>query len=517
MTLILGFGIYTALLVWLGRRPSGTGGETFRDGNHQISPAAIFFMVTALWSSSLIVVEIDTAYTSGLSALWYGVSVAVMSVLVALLIPWFRKRQYISNSALLGAAFGPAVKRISGLVIGATFPIFALSNALAAGAFLHVALGWPLWLSMTVTTGALVLYIQFAGMFSLARTQGLNFVVVMTGLALATGKLLTLTPLHTASVAPAFWHWFGIGHGLVWVWFGMNTLNVFAAQAEIQAVASARDVRKAQRAVWWSTVLLLVIIGGSTWIGMETRLIFGHARVDGLVAFAHILTHSSPTWFTAVVGIGIWALALTWCGPLLFSGAISLGGDVLARAQVVRWTRIALVIEGIAMVLYGLWRPGEVAWWRVFGLTLRNAAVVGPTLALFLWEDLPSAAVVTAMLAGIAVGLGLNAVTGFSPTHFVWGVNPMWSAASTTFLVIAVWRLCQERRWAWAVLGLAGFTWLVAWLIRDAGPALGPGLLGVMVLVSGLVALAYSWIVSRRPGESLTRDVDREAFQQVAD
>lgn len=497
MVLILGFGAYTGLLVWLGRRPGGSGSSGFRDGNHQISPAAIFFMVTALWSSSLIVVEIDTAYTSGLSALWYGVSVAMMSVLVALLIPWFRRRHYVSNSALLGSAFGSTVKRISGLVIGATFPIFALSNALAAGAFLHVALGWPLWVSMTATTAALILYIQCAGILSLARTQGLNFAMVMIGLMLAGGKLLTIAHARPSTVPPVFWQWFGIGHGLVWVWFGMNTLNVLAAQAEIQAVASARDVGKAQRAVWWSTVLLLVIIAGSTWIGIETRLIFGHAKVDGLIAFAHILNHNSPLWFTTIVGIGIWALALTWCGPLLFSGAISLGGDVLAHKEVVRWTRIALVIEGIAMILYGLWRPEEVAWWRVFGLTLRNAAVVGPTLALFLWEDLPSPAVVSSMLAGIAVGLGLNAMTGFSATHFVWNVNPMWSAATTTFLVIAVWRLCQMRRWVSAALGLGGFGILLVWLIRDTGKILGPGLLGVMVLLSGLLLMGYSWILSR--------------------
>lgn len=464
----------------------------------------------------MIVVEIDTAYTSGLSALWYGVSVAMMSVLVALLIPWFRKQHYVSNSALLGSAFGPAVKRISGLVIGATFPIFALSNALAAGAFLHVALGWSLWLSMTVTTAALILYIQFAGILSLARTQGLNFAMMMLGLIVAAGKLLTLNPTHTAVVPAAFWHWFGIGHGLVWVWFGMNTLNVFAAQAEIQAVASARDIAKAQRAVWWSTVLLMGIIAGSTWIGIKTRLVFGHAKVDGLVAFAHLLNHNSPLWFTTVVGIGIWALALTWCGPLLFSGAISLGGDVLTRDHVVRWTRIALVIEGIAMILYGVWRPEEVVWWRVFGLTLRNAAVVGPTLALFLWQDLPSPAVVSAMLAGIGVGLGLNAMTGFSPTHFIGGVNPMWSAASTTFLVIAMWRLCQVRRWIVAALGLGGFGVLLIWLVQESGKALGPGLLGVMVLLLGLALMAYSWILSRAPMASLG-ELDVEPLKQAMD
>lgn len=88
----------------------------------------------------------------------------------------------------------------------------------------------------------------------------------------------------------------------------------------------------------------------------------GNPHLDGLTAFAQVLVQRSPTWFVALMGLGIWALALTtWCGPLLFSGAISLGGDVMARDRVIRWTRIALVLEGTLMVLYGIWRPGVVA------------------------------------------------------------------------------------------------------------------------------------------------------------
>ncbi len=496
MALVALFIAYALILAGIGRRPRQSA-DSFRSGGRRLSPRAIFFMVSALWSSSLIVVQIDTAYTRGISALWYGVSVALMSILVSFLIPWFRARQYVSNSALLGQVFGPAVRRLSGLVIGATFPIFALSNALAAGAFLHVALHWPLWLSMGATTLALVIYIQFAGMVSLARTQGLNFLVVLVGLVLAATKLQGMAITHPLAHTTAFWHIDGIGHGMIWVWFGMNTLNVFAAQAEIQAVASARDVKEAQKAVWLSTAILLAVIAVSTWLGMKTRLIMGNPHMDGLVAFAHIVTLHSPAWFVALVGLGIWALALTWCGPLLFSGATSLGGDILQSPDVVRWTRLALVIEGTLMVLYGLWRPGEVAWWRVFGLTLRNAAVVGPTLAAFLWDDVSPGAVVSAMISGIVVGLGLNAWTGFSATHFVWNINPMWSAATTTFVILGAWRLLERRRWRTAVPVLALYGGLTIGAVRTMAAHAG-GLLGLVVLVLGLGVLGIAWLFTRQ-------------------
>lgn len=495
MALIGLFLAYAILLMGLSRRAQRQGGGVFR-GGRQLSAATIFIMVTALWSSSIIVVQIDTAYASGISAVWYGVSVAVMSVLVSLMIPWFRARGYLSNSALLGSAFGVSVRRLSALVIGMTFPIFALSNALAAGAFLHVVLAWPLWLSLFLTTVVMIAYIQFAGMLSLARTQGLNFAVVVTGLVLAVWKLSPRVPVHTSTLAPAFWQWGGIGHGLIWVWFGMNILNVLAAQAEIQAVAAARDVRQAQRAVWGSTGLLLVIVAVSTWMGIQTRLIVGNPHEDGLVAFATVMAGHSAPWFVAVVGLGMWALALSWCGPLLFSGAVSLGNDVIVNNSAARWTRAALVMEGALMVAYGVWRPGEVAWWRVFGLTLRNAAVVGPTLAAFLWEDFPPRAVLTAMIAGVTAGLGLNAVTGFSPTIFWGGINPMWSAATTTVLVLAGWRLVQYRRWVMLAAAVLVDSVGTAAAIGFGG-AQDSGLVGVFVLLFGLVALAMAWVSTR--------------------
>ncbi|MDA8195088.1 MAG: sodium:solute symporter [Thermaerobacter sp.] len=497
MAMIGAFFLYTGILVFLGCRRS-VAQEAYHDAGRQLGSWTVFLMVVALWSSSLIVVQIDTAYASGISAIWFGVSVATMSVMVSLLIPWFRQRGYTSNSALLGKTFGPRVQRLSGLVIGATFPIFALSNALAAGVFLHVAFHWPLWVSLAVTTAALILYIQFAGLVSLARTQGLNLAMVCSGLMLAAWKLAHVSIVHPASVPPAYWHWFGIGHGLVWVWFGMNMLNVFSAQAEIQTVAAARDGRRAQWAVWLSTIVLLGVIGVSTWLGIVTRLVMGGKGMEGLVAYAALLLqHSSPA-FTITVGLSMWALALTWCGPLLFSGAVSLDGDVFRGRSVKRWTQVALVVEGLLMIGYALWRPAEVAWWRVFGLTLRNAAIVVPTVALFLWEDINESAVLSSMVGGVVVGIGLNALTGFSPTHFVGGINPMWAAATASFVILAMARLWAFRRYGAIAAGLGGGALLFVGLQRSG--VVPQNILGLALLAVAGLLVGLAWSLTRRGG-----------------
>lgn len=147
---------------------------------------------------------------------------------------------------------------------------------------------------------------------------------------------------------------------------------------------------------------------------------------------------------------------------------------------------------------------GVPAWWRVFGLTLRNAAVVGPTLAAFLWDDLPRRGVLSSMMAGVFVGLGLNAWTGFSATHFVWGINPMWSAATVSFVVLSGWRLAH-RRWALLAVGLLAYGILTVGAI-DAMAAQASGLLGLTVLVWGLVFMGVAWVSTRsQPGPIVGR------------
>ena len=507
MVLMLLAGYIAALLI-LGRKMTAPTLQSFRNGNRRLGFWTIFVMVTALWSSSLIVVELDAAYRYGISALWYGVSVCVMSVLVSSLMPMFERYHYISNSDLLGSVFGQGVRRLSALVIGGTFPIFALSNQLAAALFLSTWLHWPLWLSLTATTALILASIQFGGILSLARLQGFNLVVVLAGLFLA-GLEIAKTPLPSAPILPpAFQNWWSTDHGLVMVWFGMNILNVLSAQAEIQTLAAAKNKHDAIWATWLSTLWLGLIIAFSTWLGVRTRELTGNPHESGLQAFFHLVLAHAHGPVLAIMGMAMWSLALMWCGPLLFSGAISVSGDLFGKSSSVSWLRLSLVIEGAVMILYGLWRPDQLVWWRVFGLTLRNAAVVGPTLAALIWgRSFSSRTILTAISCGIIVALGLNLLAGFSSTHFILGINPMWASAAITLVCLSVFQLARYNPFL-AVIGTV--LWSIATLLLVTFYS-SANVLGILILLSGLLFLWFAYSATRQsaglsPESSLDSD-----------
>ncbi len=481
--------LYTLVLLGLSYRAKRRSGESgYFDAGKKLSPTTVFLMVTALWTSSTIAMEIDTGFADGWSAVWLGASTALLSILVSWLAPRFLRLGYTTNSELLGRAYGPLVRRLTGVVIGATFPIFAMSNALFAGYFLHALLGWPLWFSLVATTFLLLATVQFAGLESLAAIQGVNLVFIL----LALGLLVVLVhglPAHPLTVGH---HPSPVANATILVWLGTNLLNVFSAQAEFQAVVAAKNARRAQLAVLASSLFVGLVVFAATWVGRQARIDLGAVPGGGLSAVSHlVLTQASPLE-AVLIAVGIWGLALTWCGPLLFSGAVSLGRDAISAS--VRWTKMALVGEAGLMISLALWRPDALAWWSVFGLTVRNAGVVGPTLALLLWGDrVPRWSVVGAIGAGIAAGVGLNAATGFSAVHFLWGINPMWISQTVSLVVLAFGRWWSSPHRSESALWLAIALGLL--MAEASGNVLPVSLRGITLLATSGLFFALTHLV----------------------
>ncbi len=453
LALILVYTLFLLLISQYSKRRTKNVGHFF-DGGRSFGIWHVFVMMTAMWGSSMFAVELDSGYLTGLSAIWYGFSVIVSSLLVAsVLLRPFRGIGYLTNSNLLGRVYGKKARDLAALVIGLTFPIFAMKNVLAAATYFHVMLGWNLAVVLILTTLLVILYVSLGGLWSLAYVQIANLALFTVGLAVAAYYSLHGHAVFTTPVPkqPHFQGLAGGGVAMILVWFGMNILNSVSAQAEFQTISSAKSVRKGKLGVYFSSIVLIGFAIVPTLLGMAART---HHIVmkSGLLAFPTYLRMVAPHWAVLLVGLGFWAAALIWCAPLMFSGASSFGLDLFNRKQqshdtssVRRFTRLSMLIQGALIVIYALVRPGELAWWAVFGLTLRNAAIVGPTLTFLLWPAVRERTVIASMIIGVASGLGWNALTGFSATAFAFDINPMWVGTGLSMIVIIFGTLLENH------------------------------------------------------------------------
>lgn len=448
--------IYTAILLALSHiaKRRTTEASQFLDGGRQFGWWTVFYLMTAMWGASMFSVEIDTAFTNGFSAIWFGISTILSTAFIALfLLKPFRQIGYLTNSNLIGKRYGRKARNISALVIGLTFPIFAMKNVLAAASFLHVILGWNLPLMLIATTLVVIVYVSLGGLFAIAYVQLLNLGIFTLGLAVAAFYLLRNSsvmsiPVHNAS---HFHSITGVGISTIFVWIGMSLLNSVGAQAEFQTISAAKSTRIGKWGVYLSSIVLLFFALIPTLLGMVTR---EHVSqwANGLVAFPHYLETTAPPFAVVLVGLGFWAAALIWCAPLMFSGASSFGLDLFHRqgqshdaASIRKFTRWSMYIQGALIVGYALLRPEHLAWWAVFGLTLRNAAIVGPTITFLLWPMVQERTILWSMTLGVSCGFGWNALTSFSATQFVFDINPMWIGTGVSLLVIVFGTLLENR------------------------------------------------------------------------
>lgn len=500
--------VYTVMLGLLGRSSMrrGARAEEFVTGGRRLSVGQVFVLLTAMWASWMTVTELDSAYQVGVSAVWFGAAVVIMSLVVGFLFATpFRRLGYVTGSGLIGERFGTTARTLAALVIGLTFPIFAMGNVLAAAAFLHLMTGWPLWTDELVILLAITGYVSLAGMWTLAYTQAGNLAMMFVGLAVTVVWALTRTgplppvPALAGGVPP--YALLGIGLGPILVWVLSDLVNVVSAQVEFQAVTAVRDPQAARRAVYLSSFALIPFMAAPVFLGLVARSVAPGA-ISGVLAFPGLLAHAPPVVEVFAV-LTVWSAALTWTAPLLFSGASSLGLDIgrgvrpgSSPSQLRRLTRWALLVQIAAVIGYTALRPGDVAWWQVFGLTLRNGAVFAPTVAILLWPGATQRAAVSSMVLGVASGLLWNAATAFSPTRFIWGVNPAWVGTVIAIAVLVVVSLVEQgARLGWRRTGQGRAVGALAIAASAAGtigvfaqPLRTSALLGPVALV-GAVAL----------------------------
>lgn len=498
----------------VGRAPGEAAGE-FLHGGRRFSGRQVFVLVSALWCSSIFVVEMETGYLLGLSALWFGLGTVLMALVSGYLVPTFRRLGYLTSSGVIGTRFGPVARVLSGLVIGLTFPVFAMSNVLGAAGFLHRIVGWPLPVTLLVAEVVIVAYVWIGGMPALARAQSVNLVVMSGGLLLAVGwALYRVSPGHIAAALPAPLRTpGGAGAALIVTWVVAGLLNVVNAQAEFQILTAARDIRAARRGLHAALAFTAVFTVAAVSVGMAARSLAGPHRL-GVVAIP-ALFGPAPAVLLALVCLAVWASALSWSAPLMLSGAASLGADVLApllaarrrpgRAPVARYIRWMLPVQAVLIVGFALARPAELAWWRIFGQTVRTGALCAVTLAVLALPRVARSTAVASILAGAAGGLGWNVLTGFSATRFAGGVNPMWIGASAGLVVLAGGVLGAGRRRLPGVLRspagaaalLAGGA-LVLLLGRLPGPLQRTGLTGPAVLAVAGSLFVLGWLTQHR-------------------
>jgi SSS family solute:Na+ symporter len=512
--------IYTLLLIVVGNvaKRKASNGENFFVGGRNFRWWTVAFCITGLFSGSTYISIVELSYLTGVSAIWYGVAETVQILIIAfLMIKPFRNKMVVTVSGLIGDKFGRTAKAISGAITAFAFPMWSVATAIAFASALNVFTDIPLGFAVAFTALLLFLYLQAGGMWSIAFTQTMNsimflimFIVGMIAFFINPG----ISGLQQLSIdRPEMFDLGGAGLQVIVAWFGTFLVNVILAQAAFQMALSCKTPEEGKKGMIGAVFMGIPFIICGVLFGLAAAIVVPDGNM-GLIALPQYLMEVLPAPLVGLFFLGVWACALSWGGPCQFSGATSLGKDVgsalfpqASNEQLIKYTKWSLLLLTGLMIVFGLLRTEQSAWWNVLAWTIRNSATFAPVVAAIFWPVVTRSAVVTSLVTGFSSGLLWYYLGGWHPTAFFLDIHPVWIGMTTniaTILIVSLatsygkWTVNIDGKSAKGTLAALASILLLAVTIVFFEPLHNVGLLGLFGFAA-VLALFITGIIYIQP------------------
>lgn len=447
---------YTAFLLIAGqvsrKKANATG---YFVGGRKFNKWIVAFCITGLFSGSAFISIVELSYLTGISAVWYGVASTVQILIIAfVIIGPLRKKLIVTVSGLIGDRFGRAALGIGGAITAFAFPMWSVATAIAFASAVHVFTGISLSLSIAFTAFLLYLYLKAGGMWSIAFTQTMNFFIFIIMFVIGLIAFFINPGLdgfrEFAVTNPEMFHFGGAGIQVIVAWFGTFLVNVILAQAAFQMASSCRTPEEGQKGLKLAAVFGIPFIILGVLFGMSAAIVIPDTSL-GLIALPRYLMEVLPAPLVGLFFLGVWACALSWGAPCQFSGATSLGKDVgkainpeATEEQLVVYTKRSLLLLTVLMIVFGLLRTEQSAWWNVLAWTMRNSATFAPVVAVLFWKLATKEAAISSMITGFLSGFIWYYLGGWEPSAFYYNIHPVWVGMSVNISTIIIVTLLQK-------------------------------------------------------------------------
>lgn len=449
---IIGFALlYTGALIAAGQiaRRRSSKGDGYFVGGRKFNKWIVCFCITGLFSGSTFIAVLELAYLQGVSAVWYGVAETIQILIIAfLIIGPFRKKMLVTVSGLIGDKYGRSAKALAGAITAFAFPMWSVATAIAFASALHIFTDISLSLSVAFTAILLFIYLQAGGMWSIAFTQTMNAIMFAIMFSIGIYAFFInpgISGLQQLAVErPQLFDPSSVGLQVIVAWFGTFFVNVILAQAAFQMALSCKTPEEGQKGLKLAAIFGIPFTLLAILFGLSAASAVPEANM-GLIALPMYLMEVLPAPLVGLFFLGIWACALGWGAPCQFSGATSLGRDVGSslnpkadNEKLVTYTKISLLVLTVLMVLFGMLRTEQSAWWNILAWTIRNSATFAPVVAALFWPQVTKSAVVTSLASGFIFGLGWYYLGDWSVNQFYMNVHPVWVGMSINVVTIVL-------------------------------------------------------------------------------
>ncbi|MGR3320277.1 MAG: sodium:solute symporter family transporter [Candidatus Anammoxibacter sp.] len=426
------------LSVYMGRGQSNQDDYYVGGRNLPWWAVGISTMATQTSAISFISVPAFVAIKPGGGLIWLQYELAVplsIIVVMALLVPFFRKLELVSVYEYLELRFGPSVRYLMSTV-------FLISRALAtgivvyaSGIVLSVCLGIPLWTTILIIGIVTIIYDTIGGMAAVVYSDVIQMAVLVVGLVIcivyaanSVGGFGAVVDSFPAERWKTLDFSTGLGDGSSTPFWGflIGSFFLYASyygtdQSQVQRELSAPSVNETKRSLVFNGLarfpltLLYVFLGlsiGAVYLQSdELRKLVPADHLDYLVP--QFIIQNLPSGIRAILFAAILAAAMSSLDSALNSLSAATMRDFIERGRklpdhrILLWSKLTTVMWGIIITGFAF-IVGNISTTVIEGINKIGSAFYGPVLAAFLIGVLSKRATAIGVFAGVLAGVGFN-------------------------------------------------------------------------------------------------------------
>jgi len=346
----------------------------------------------------------DLAFRKGFPAFWWLGSGALGLLVCGLFIARrIREIRVCTLADLVGIMIGSPARRAVSLVIVIGWTGIIAAQFTAAARILLALAGWSYLQALAVAGAVILAYCVLGGQLSVLKTDLLQFLLIVAGLAAALGYLYGKTGLPPGGVRLEL-----LNDSFGWKDFWYFQLIVgsgFIIGPDIfSRLLTSRDSATARRSALLAGAALLPVSAAIVAIGVWGRHFA--ALPPGMSILPWILAHEFPSWLGVLFSFALLSAIISSSDTCLISAAAIAEHDLLRGERVWRTRLVMLAIGLAAVLLAGI--NADIIGTLLLAYSLFNCGVIPPVLvAVLAWPSrrLNPGMAAAAVLAGGSLGI----------------------------------------------------------------------------------------------------------------
>lgn len=357
----------------------------------------------------------EYGFIAGLSGAWYtianGIGVIVLALFFAKL---YRSLDTVTIPGIVEKFLGVNARVVTSVLLIFVMIAVGTAQVIAAGTMGVSVLGISYETAVVILGIGFIAYTLAGGMTAIGYTNLVHLIAMYGGAVLAVIFVLAdiggLASLKSHLPAQPYFSWTGIGWSHISSWIIASVLGACTAQAGIQPILAAKDVRVAQKGAFITAFVVAPFGILTALLGMAAKVRFPELA-NAKLALPTLMMHLNPA-VGGIVLASIMAAILSTVAPIILAAGTMFAKDLYQRLwypeadekQLLLVSRISTGAAGIAclllaLLMYGSTRILDMVY---FAYTIRGSLFVILLFAIYWRKTSPQGAVYAMVITAMA-------------------------------------------------------------------------------------------------------------------